>query len=164
MIRSTTPVVCGHRLAMTAESAGPTPSSLYTADFSVSLRMLILPGTTCPGRSSAHALTAGCVSKSVPSISRRACLCLAIGGAPAGGPVCPAGREGLLDGGRHVRAHLYEPAVLDSREQVAVRERAQPVGDQEGGPSAHQALHSFHDPGLGPHIDGTRRLVEDEDG
>src|SRR5690349_11279495 len=120
MIRSTTPVVCRHRLAMTAESAGPTPSSLYTADLSLSLRMPIPLGSTRAGRSPAHALTAGCVSKSVRSIARRARLCLDIGGAPADGPVGPAGRQGLLDGGRHVRAHLHEPAVLDPGEQVAV--------------------------------------------
>ena len=53
--------------------------------------------------------------------------------------------------------------MFDVQPRVAVRQRAQAMGDHEGRAALHQALHRVHDRSLGVDIDGTGRLVEDED-
>src|SRR5881396_3750237 len=62
------------------------------------------------------------------------------------------------------RSCAQAAAVLDPDQDVAVFQRAQPVGDDEGGAAAHQPFHRLHNAGSGPRIDGTGRFAEDQNG
>src|SRR5574341_2236860 len=145
---------------MTAESASPTPSSRYMADFFFSRRIAMLSGSTRRGWSSFQALTAGCSSRSVRKISMVACLDMDF--APVDDWVAPANNERFRDGRWHVRCHVIETSVFDLQQHIAVRQCAQTVSNQEGSAAAHQAFHRFHDRGLSLHIDRTGRLVQDQ--
>src|SRR6266540_1835074 len=164
MVRSITASACRHRLSMTAALVGPTPASRYTADFlsDRSFRIPIPSVSTRSGWSALQALTAVCSSRSVRKISMAACL--GIGFAPTESRVATADSERVPDGCRHVRCYICEASVFDLQEHIAVRQRAQAVGDHEGGATAHKALHCYHDRRLGPHIDGAGRLVEYQHG
>src|SRR5438128_11389101 len=47
--------------------------------------------------------------------------------------------------------------------RATASQRAWPVRHQEGRAVLHQALDRLQDDGLGPYVDGARRLIEDED-
>src|SRR5437899_3192530 len=61
-----------------------------------------------------------------------------------------------LDSGRFRAEHV---AMLDSDEEVAVFQRGQPVGNDEGSAAAHEPFHRLHNGSLGLRIDGARRTA-----
>src|SRR5712692_4818395 len=65
MVRSAKAFALEHHLATTLERPGPTPESRYTFESFRLFRISIASGTTCAGRSSDHARTAGCSLRSV---------------------------------------------------------------------------------------------------
>src|SRR5690349_9055545 len=67
-------------------------------------------------------------------------------------------REQLVMG-----ADLLDLAVFEDDEAVGIAERAQAVGDGEGGPALDQAGDGVLDLLLGVSVHGGRRLVQDED-
>lgn len=60
-------------------------------------------------------------------------------------------------------APLDDLAVLQDHDGVGVAHRGETVRDDEGGALRHQAVHALLDVFLCSRIDGTRRLVEDQD-
>src|SRR6266545_7108413 len=106
-------------------------------------------------------------SSGVQAGSRRpisTAICLVAGFIAANGRVAPAEQERVLDSGRHVRSHLNKSSVFDHQQQVAILQCAQAVGDHESSAAAHETTHCFHDRGLGSHVDGAGRLIENEEG
>jgi len=67
------------------------------------------------------------------------------------------GEEGV------VRAAFDDPAVVDDEELVGLADRAQAVGDDEGGTAVHEAQQPLLDLLLGARVDAAGGLVEDED-
>ena len=64
----------------------------------------------------------------------------------------------------NVPCGLHQVAVFDHNTRVTDVERAETMGNHEGRPASHDALHRFHDERLGGHINRTGRLVKNENG
>ena len=58
---------------------------------------------------------------------------------------------------------LDDPTVIYDNDAVSVLDRRQPMGDDDGGPVAHDGVQSFLDLHLGEGIDTGRRLIQDKD-
>ena len=63
-----------------------------------------------------------------------------------------------------VGADGLDPAVVDQDDPVGELDRAQAVGDQEGGAAPGELLDRLADQGLVLDVDGAGGLVEDQDG
>src|SRR5207249_9117361 len=139
----------GHRLAMTADPAGPTPSSRHTVRFHLFFpnpqRISALRGTPNSGRSWPQALTAGYSGRSASRTGLIVCLDIDL--QPPGGPAALLVGQHFAKGRRHVRAGVYEPPAFDAQQHVTVFQGAEAVGNQERGAAAHEALHGLHDGG-----------------
>ena len=54
--------------------------------------------------------------------------------------------------------------MAQNKARVAHVQRAQTVGNHDGGAALHDALHGLHDQGFRLHINGARGLIQDEHG
>ena len=62
-----------------------------------------------------------------------------------------------------VIALLDETAVINDEDLVSLADRAEAVGDDEGGAPGHQAQQRILNMDFGARVDAARRFVEDED-
>src|SRR5258708_36414312 len=60
--------------------------------------------------------------------------------------------------------HSAKDAVVHPEKDVAILQRAQAMSDNEGGTTGRKSLDRLHYHRFGIRIDGTRRLIEDENG
>src|SRR6266699_737968 len=143
------------RFAITEEPVGPAFSSRYTADLFLSgFSITTLGGLACVGWSFPHAFTAGCSSRSVSAASMAAYSGISLTPRRRQDRTADTGHPPDCEGGSH------EAPIFQLQPQVAVAQRTQPVGDDEGRTPLHEALHGLHDDGFGFQIDRTGRLVQ----
>src|SRR5690606_30510910 len=62
-----------------------------------------------------------------------------------------------------VAALVYQPSAAKDEDAVGPANLAEAVGDQESGPTFHDAAHGALDLVFGRAVDGAGRVVEDED-
>src|SRR5882724_7691846 len=130
------------------------------ADFLFRFSFWISTGCTCEGSKSLHACMAGCSDKSPRAVS--IAVRSGMGMAPVRCLLVSLSGEYFTRTSRP-RPALDEFSVFHLEDEVAMLQRAEPVGDDERGAALHEPFHRFHDRGFGLDIHRTGRLIQDQD-